>query len=236
MWEQFFENLQILAWPRKRAAKLLTPSSLSCVIVRRVILLTMAFSAFTARVLIAVRASISVAMAMFEWERWRSLRRLSSQHSRSCKVASWSAMRVAVLYGHLVMKHSQSSLVLSLDTFGETICRVWPVDRRLGHVNTRAPWKVRWLESLQYPPWRRYILQWGNWAPPWLADTFTGLFSAWSTRYVCYQGRYRTGLKYTIRDTLRTIKKNTLEAHDTWYYKVIFMSHTIVAPIQFRLC
>ena len=42
--------------------------TLLTIIVRRVILLTMAFSAFTARTLIAARASFSVAMALFEWD------------------------------------------------------------------------------------------------------------------------------------------------------------------------
>ena len=146
---------------------------------------TMASSAFTVGVLIAARASMSVAVAMFKWEQCRYSHRPSSQHSRRCKVASWSTMRVAVLLAsHLVMKYSQSSLVLSLDTFGPDIW--WGLNWWQAPVVCEYPCTAKgaitW--AVQYPPWRKYILQGGDWAPPWTADSFASWFYAWSLRYV----------------------------------------------------
>ena len=117
---QGVENLHVFACPLILAQKALTDSSRSCFMLYKAALATMELSSLTAKVLIVVSTCCSVfPVSVPPAERVTSLLRFSSQHSRSCRTASWPSTLVACLYSvHLVKKYAQSSAVPLRDMVG----------------------------------------------------------------------------------------------------------------------
>ena len=113
-------NLQTLAWPRRQAPKPRTGLSLSCLMLLSWTRATIVFSSRTASFLIAAIASSTVLSAKDPPAfRVMSLRRFSSQHSKSWITLSFPDIFVASTYSfQCVWKYVQSSLVPAAEIVG----------------------------------------------------------------------------------------------------------------------